>query len=63
MIPIICMACKTIWYDIIKIAKNNHINCIVSGGSPIEDSSFKVIRTGKSSIICRIPGLRFPLNW
>ncbi|MEN6294143.1 MAG: hypothetical protein ABFD07_19285 [Methanobacterium sp.] len=42
MIPIICMACKTIWYDIIKIAKNNHINCIVSGGSPIEDSSFKM---------------------
>lgn len=30
------------WWDTLKIAKKNNIKCIVSGGNPLEESSFKI---------------------
>ncbi len=43
LIPIVCVGCKTIWRKIIKIAKLNNIQCIVSGGNMFEDTSFKKV--------------------
>jgi hypothetical protein len=41
LIPMLCISCKTIWYTILKIAKQQDIHCIISGGNPFEDNSFK----------------------
>jgi len=41
LIPMLCISCKTIWYTILKIAKQQDIRCIISGGNPYEDNSFK----------------------
>ncbi|MEN6554387.1 MAG: hypothetical protein ABFC34_16060 [Methanobacterium sp.] len=41
MVPMMCVACKNMWWDTIKIAKKNDIKCIISGGNPLEESSFK----------------------
>jgi len=41
LIPMLCVACKTIWLPILKIAKKEKINCIISGGNPYEETSFK----------------------
>lgn len=42
MVPMMCVACKNMWWDTLKIAKKNNIKCIVSGGNPLEESSFKI---------------------
>jgi len=49
LIPIVCVACKNIWWDILKIAKKYDIHCIVSGGNRFEDSSFKKEMLGVSA--------------
>jgi len=41
LIPMMCIACKNIWWNILNIAKKHKIRCIVSGGNPLEYSSFK----------------------
>jgi hypothetical protein len=41
LIPMLCIACKTYYYNIIKIAKKEGIRCIINGGNPYEDTSFK----------------------
>jgi hypothetical protein len=41
LIPMICISCKTMLYEITKAAKKYDIDCIVSGGNPIEFTSFK----------------------
>jgi hypothetical protein len=41
MIPAVCIGCKIIWPEILKIAKKNDIKCIVNGGNPYEYTSFK----------------------
>lgn len=41
MIPMMCIGCKNIWYEILKIARRFKINCIISGGNPLEYSAFK----------------------
>jgi hypothetical protein len=41
LIPMLCIACKTYYYHIIKIAKKEGIRLIVNGGNPYEDTSFK----------------------
>jgi hypothetical protein len=41
LIPMLCISCKTIWYTILKIAKQHEIRCIISGGNPYEETSFK----------------------
>ena len=49
LVPMICVACKTIWWDILKIAKKYDIHCIVSGGNRYEDTSFKKVSLGISA--------------
>lgn len=41
MVPMMCIACKTFWGDILRVAKKNRISLIVSGNNPFEDTSFK----------------------
>lgn len=41
MIPVICVGCKIIWPQIIKIAREHKIQCVVNGGNPYEYTSFK----------------------
>ena len=41
MVPVICVGCKIIWPRIMKIAKEQNIHCIVSGGNPYEYTAFK----------------------
>jgi hypothetical protein len=41
LIPMVCIACKTMWYEIIKIAKKNKVHLIVDGGNHFELTSFK----------------------
>jgi hypothetical protein len=43
LIPMLCISCKTIWYTILKIAKQHEVHCIISGGNPYEDTSFKKV--------------------
>ena len=49
LVPMICVACKTIWWDILKIAKKYDVRCIVSGGNRLEDVSFKKVLLGTSA--------------
>lgn len=41
MIPMMCVACKTIWSRILRIAHQNGIRFIFSGGNLLEQSGFK----------------------
>jgi hypothetical protein len=40
-IPMMCIACKTIIPHIIKYANLYNVKCVVTGGNPYEDTSFK----------------------
>lgn len=40
-IPMMCISCKVVFYEIIKYAKMHKIKCIVVGHNPYEDTSFK----------------------
>lgn len=42
MVPMICVPCKSMYWHILKTAKNNDIDLIFSGGNPLEESSFKL---------------------
>jgi len=48
-VPMICIACKTIWWDLIRIANRYDIHCIVSGGNRLEQTSFKKTTLGVSA--------------
>ncbi len=39
-LPLMCIACKLMWYEIIKVALKNNIRCIVSGNNRYEDTSY-----------------------
>ncbi len=41
LVPIICIACKTMHASMIRIAKQHGIRCIINGGNRFEDVSFK----------------------
>lgn len=41
MVPVICIGCKIIWSQILKIAKERGVKLIVNGGNPYEYTSFK----------------------
>jgi hypothetical protein len=41
MVPMMCIGCKLIWKKIIQIAKAYDISLVVSGGNPLEYTSFK----------------------
>jgi len=40
-VGMICIGCKSMWLGIIKAARKYDIQCIVSGGNPFEEISFK----------------------
>lgn len=41
MVPMMCIACKTMWYHFLKITRKNKVTCIISGENPLEETSFK----------------------
>jgi len=41
MIPMVCIACKTMWLSTLQIAREHDIHCIISGGNRYEEISFK----------------------
>lgn len=41
MVPMMCVACKTIWSRILNIARCNRVKLILSGGNLLEQSGFK----------------------
>jgi hypothetical protein len=41
MVPMMCIACKQMWYHTLRIVKRHHISCLVAGGNPLEETSFK----------------------
>jgi hypothetical protein len=49
LVPMICVGCKTMWWDILKIARKYDIHCIVSGGNLFEDVSYKKVLLGTSA--------------
>ena len=47
--PLICVGCKLMWWEILKIAKKNNITLMVSGGNRFEDTSYKKALLGVKS--------------
>jgi hypothetical protein len=43
LVPMMCVACKNLWWEILKIAKRYNIHCVVSGGNRFEQVSFKKV--------------------
>jgi hypothetical protein len=43
LVPMMCVACKNLWWEILKIAKKNDIHCVISGGNRFEEVSFKKV--------------------
>jgi hypothetical protein len=41
MVPMMCIACKLMWYNTLRIVKRHHISSLVAGGNPLEETSFK----------------------
>lgn len=41
MIPMLCVACKSYFWDVLEIAKDYDVKCIAHGGDPFEDTAFK----------------------
>jgi hypothetical protein len=41
MVPMMCISCKLMRYNTLKIVKRHHINSLVAGGNPLEETSFK----------------------
>jgi hypothetical protein len=48
IITYFCMGCKSMWWDIIKIARKNGVRLIVNGMNRFEDTSFKKALLGIS---------------
>jgi len=46
MVPVICIGCKIIWPEIVKIANTHGVTCIINGGNPYEYTSFKKLLLG-----------------
>ena len=42
-VPMVCIGCRLMWRDIIRTARKHGIRCVVSGGNPLEYTSFKQI--------------------
>ncbi|MFC2156099.1 hypothetical protein ACFLRB_06395, partial [Acidobacteriota bacterium] len=49
VLPLICVACKVMWFEIIKIAKKHKIPLIVGGLNRFEDTSYKKALLGIST--------------
>jgi hypothetical protein len=48
VVPMICLACKSLWWESMKIARKNDIHCIVNGVNRFEDTSYKKALLGIS---------------
>jgi hypothetical protein len=46
MVPMVCIGCKNMMLEILRIARRYDIRCIVNGGNPFEDSAFKKVLLG-----------------
>jgi hypothetical protein len=44
--PFICIGCRLLWIKVLQIAKKEGIDCIISGGNPLEYTSFKEAALG-----------------
>jgi hypothetical protein len=42
-VPMICIGCRLMWREIIRIARKHDIHCLVSGSNPLENASFKKV--------------------
>jgi hypothetical protein len=49
LVPMMCVACKNLWWEILKIAKENDIHCVISGGNRFEEVSFKKVLLNTSA--------------
>jgi hypothetical protein len=49
LVPMMCVACKNLWLEILKIAKKNDIHLVVSGGNRFEQVSFKKVLLSTSA--------------
>ncbi len=49
LVPMMCVACKNLWLEILKIAKRNDVRLVVSGGNRFEQISFKRVLLGTSA--------------
>jgi hypothetical protein len=49
LVPMMCVACKNLWLEIIKIAKRYDVRLVVSGGNRFEQISFKRVLLGTSA--------------
>jgi hypothetical protein len=63
-VPLICIGCRLMWHEILRIARRHDIHLWVSGGNPLEYSSFKEVllnipdgTTFRFSSPSTIPGL------
>ena len=45
-VPMMCIGCRLLWSEVIRIARKYDIACIISGGNPLEYSSFKEAALG-----------------
>jgi hypothetical protein len=46
LVPMMCVACKNLWLEILKIAKRYDVGLVVSGGNRFEQVSFKRVLLG-----------------
>ncbi len=49
VLPLVCIACKVMWYDILQIARKKKIKLIVGGLNRFEDTSYKKALLGLST--------------
>ncbi len=48
VVPMMCIACKLMWWEMLKIARKNRIRLIVSGNNRFEDTAYKKALLGVS---------------
>lgn len=41
ILPLMCIACKLMWYEILKIARREHVSLVVGGMNRFEDTAYK----------------------
>jgi hypothetical protein len=46
--PLLCLGCKLMWWEIIKIARQNNVSCVIGGLNRYEDSTYKKVALGIS---------------
>jgi hypothetical protein len=49
LVPMMCVACKNLWLEILKIARRHDVRLVVSGGNRFEQISFKRVLLNTSA--------------